>query len=832
MLCLSLSGDWVVREDGSGEAIPAVVPGCIHTDLLRQGKIPDPHLRDNEREEAQWISDCAWDYERTFDVDPQWLEMDNVLLRCEGLDTLATVFVNGAEVGRADNFHRTWEFDVKNVLKKCRNTIRIHFASIIPFITQMDEEERRMPVWKQPGGEHRYQWIRKPAAHFGWDWGPCLMTSGIFRDIKIIAFSTARIDEVIVNQTHAGGQVHIDTDVQFDGAAVADAVLSRNGETVGRGLSFDIEKPAFWWPSGMGGQPLYNLEVTLKDLGGKVLDIWTRRIGLRTMELVCEDDMHGQGMEFRVNGIPFFAKGACWIPADSFPDRVTPDIYRQRLGDAAAANMNMIRVWGGGYYEQDVFYDLCDELGLVVWQDFMFACAGYPAHSDAFLTNVKAEAVDNVRRLRHHPCLVLWCGNNELELGHDWGLNLVGDEDGKMPWQDYCRLFDELLKDAVIQYDPGRPYWPSSPHTPVGNRANACDPRSGNAHFWYVGHWEKRPIEYYRTSRHRFVSEFGLQSFPEPRTMNAVTLPEERDLTSSMMKYRQRSGAGNELIMHYLLDWFQRPKDTPTLFWVSQILQGIGVKCGVEHWRRNRPHCMGALYWQLNDIWAAPTWSSIDARGRWKALHHMARGFFAPVLASVVENPETLTYEVWITSDRLREEQGELEITLMTADGAQVQTRTHRVPIPAAESRMVVKGSVEDFLNQHGVRNTLLFVKFSENGEVLSENFAAFVKPKHLELLDPGLEATLHMLGPTTAELTLTARHPALWTWVECLDDDLEIRCSSNFFHTHGNAARQVIIEFSQALPAEELAGRLHVRSLHDTCHADSMGAPVSVIRE
>jgi beta-mannosidase len=506
---------------------------------------------------------------------------------------------------------------------------------------------------------------------------------------------------------------------------------------------------------------------------------------------------------------------------------VTPEIYRQRLTDAVAANMNMIRVWGGGYYEQDVFYDTCDELGLVVWQDFMFACAGYPAHKDDFLANVKAEAIDNVRRLRHHSCIALWCGNNELELGHEMGMNLVGDEPGKMPWEDYSRLFDNLLKDVVADYDPQRNYWPSSPHTPVGERTNACDPRSGNAHFWYVGHWAEKPFEFYRTSEHRFVSEFGMQAFPEPRTIHAVTLPEERELTSPMMEYRQRSGPGNRMILNYMAAQFQLSEDTEMLVWLSQIHQGICVKYGVEHWRRKMPHCMGTLYWQLNDIWAAPTWASIDCYGRWKALHYMAREFFAPVLVSIVEDPEAKTYEVWVTSDRLHEGQGELEITLMTADGAQVQTQTLDVSIPAAASRLVLQDSAEAFIAAHGVRNTLLFVKLMANGEMLSENFASFVKPKDLDLVEPELEASLRMMGPTTAELTLTAGHPALWAWVECVDDDLEVRCSANFFHVYGGNKRQVSIELDQPLSAEIIMGKLRVQSLHDTCHADSMGAPV-----
>lgn len=825
MFRLSLNGDWIVRENGAGAGIPAAVPGCIHTDLLRQGLIPDPHYRDNEKQAVSWVAERDWVYTRSFELDPGVLENESVRLRCEGLDTLATIFVNDTVVGRANNFHRVWEFDLKPALRAGTNHIRVHFASILPFIEKMDAEERPMPVWKQPGGDHRYQWIRKPAMHFGWDWGPCLMTAGIFRDLSIVAFSGARIEDVRVEQTHSDGQVELAIDLQFEGDALAEASLAFDGRVLASGTTMTIENPRLWWPSGMGAQPLYDLEVLLKDRDGQELDRRTMRIGLRTLELVCEDDAEGQGMAFQVNGVSFFAKGACWIPADSFLDRVTPDIYRQRLADAAAANMNMIRVWGGGYYEQDGFYDVCDELGLVVWQDFMFACAGYPAHDEAFLANVKAEAIDNIQRLRHHSCIALWCGNNELELGHQMGMNLVGDEPGKMPWKDYSRLFDDLLKNVVADHDPQRNYWPSSPHTPVGERTDACSPRSGNAHFWYVGHWEERPIEFYRTSAHRFVSEFGMQAFPEPRTIHAVTLPKERELTSPMMEYRQRSGPGNRMILDYMRAQFHLPEDTEMLIWLSQIHQGLCVKYGVEHWRRSMPRCMGTLFWQLNDIWAAPTWAAIDCRGRWKALHYMAREFFAPVLVSIVEDTDAHTYEVWVTSDHPHQNQGELEITLMTADGAEVQTQTRDVAIPAAGSRLVLQGSADAFITAHGVRNTLLFVKLMAKGEILSENFASFVKPKDLELVEPGLKASFRMVGPTTAELTVTARHPALWTWVECVDDELEIRCSANFFHILGDAASVVTLKLNRSMTGDALSQRLRVRCLQSTFRPDVMGA-------
>lgn len=832
----SLSGNWRLAEEGASSSIQATVPGCVHTDLLRAGEIPDPYDRDNEKE-VQWVSARGWEYSREFEVGDELLAEERVLLLCEGLDTFAEVLVNGQTVGSANNFHRTWEYDVKDVLKKGSNEILVKFKSIIPFITKMDEEERKMPVWKQLGAEHRYQWIRKPATHFGWDWGPCLMTMGIFREIKLVAYSEARLDDVLVTQEHQNGKVTLnvitnlerhtqneltlEVQVSFAGKAVGKEEATVAGD--GTVTSITIEDPQLWWPAGMGDQPLYDIQVVLKKESSEV-DAWRRKIGLRVIRLECEDEAGGQSMAFKANGVPFFAKGANWIPEDNFLDRVTDEIYRERLQDAIAANMNMIRIWGGGYFEQDVFYNLCDELGLVVWQDFMFACAGYPAHKQDFLDNVEKEAIDNVKRLRHHASLGLWCGNNELEMG------LVGDDEDMMPWKDYKALFDGVLQEVVSTYSPEHDYWPGSPHTPVGDRNNAHAENSGDVHFWNVWHWEKKPFEFYRTSEARFVSEFGFQSFPEPRTMYDCTRPDERNLTGYMMEFHQRSKGGNTTILQYMLDWFQLPKDTHSILWMTQLLQGIGVKYGVEHWRRSRPRCMGTIYWQLNDIWAGPTWSSIDTYGRWKALHYMARDFFAPVSVSLVEDAETLMYEVWAVNDTSKKVSGELEIALLTTSGEVIQTTSHSVEVAAASSVLLTEGSVEDVTNTYGVRDVLLKVKLRQDGEVISENMASFVKPKHLTLRDPELQANISQAGEGVYRLELQTDVPALWCWVESLDQKVEYKLSNNFFHLWPGESKVVGIQVERDVDIAEFAKSLRVQNLYNTYQIEKNGIQPQLI--
>ncbi len=523
MHTIDLCGDWQVVEIGSDEQIPARVPGCVHTDLLAAGKIDDPFYRDNE-DALHWIGEADWAYTRTFKVPEEILAHDRVMLRCHGLDTPATVVINGQTVGEADNMFRTWEFDVEDALVAGDNTIEVRFASTIPYI-QERQAQRALPGWGGPKEVAGRAWVRKEPCNFGWDWGPVVVTCGIWRDIEIVAFSDARLAEVSVRQEHEDGSAALTVGVGVE--AVADSALSvavsvsLDGEVVAEAQApvadgaaqaeLAVETPRLWWPSGMGDQPLYEVAVSLMHASGEVLDSAAKRVGLRTLRLDRHPDEWGESFQFVANGVPFFAKGANWIPADAFVTRMTVDDYRHLIQSAADANMNMLRVWGGGIYEQDMFYDLCDEMGICIWQDFMFACSTYPSFDDAFLANVQGEAEDNVRRLRHHPCIALWCGNNELEQG------LVGDEwsAGQMSWEDYGKLFDTLIPDVVSELDPDRDYWPCSPHTPSDDRRDFNNPSCGDAHLWDVWHGRK-PFEWYRTCTHRFNSEFGFQSFPEP----------------------------------------------------------------------------------------------------------------------------------------------------------------------------------------------------------------------------------------------------------------------------------------------------------------------------
>jgi len=819
---IDLCGTWKLNKVGDDETIAATVPGCVHTDLLAAKKIDDPYYRDNE-DRVQWVSEAAWVYSRTFDVAAGLLESDVVLLRCEGLDTLAKITINGRKVAKTDNMFRTWEFDVRKHLQAGANTITVRFGRALKY-AEAKNRKRTLPTWAMGKGKAR-SWIRKEQCNFGWDWGPTLITCGIWRDIAIVAYSPARLAEVQVGQTHRDKGVELAVTARADVAdkkakLTAAITVTHGGKTVAEeSVPFEggkarakltITDPKLWWPNGMGGQPLYEVTVDLIDADGEMLDARTKRVGLRTLNVVRKKDKWGESFAFAANGVTFFAKGANWIPGDTFQNAMTVGRYGDLLGSAVAANMNMLRVWGGGIYETDTFYDICDEMGLCVWQDFMFACGTYPTFDDDFMASVKAEAADNVKRLRHHPCIALWCGNNELEQG------LVGKKWNKhqMSWSDYGKLFDKMLPRLVKSLDPQRDYWPGSPHSPHGKRADHRNVACGDAHLWDVWHGRK-PFEWYRTTEHRFVSEFGFQSFPEPKTVRGYTAPEDRNVTSSVMEHHQRSGIGNTVIMQYMLEWFRMPKDFDASLWAGQILQGMGIKYAVEHWRRNMPRSMGALYWQLNDCWPVASWASIDYHGRWKALHYMAAKFYAPVMVSAVEDGKKGTVDVFVTSDEGEQSKGKLVWTLITPAGKTIVSDSEAVDIPVRKTTRVVRLDLADPLAEYGADELMLFLELSVGGRVVSTNFASFAKPKRMALQPPKLAADITPIGEEAFMVTLRSDVPALWAWLELTGTDA--RMSDNFVHVYPGAAEEIVVCPAKKLTEAQFLKKLKIRSLVDT---------------
>ncbi|MFW5802766.1 MAG: beta-mannosidase [Verrucomicrobiota bacterium] len=828
MTHLTLNGQWTLQKAGDGNDIPASVPGDVYRDLLEAGAIPDPFFRDNENE-LQWIGESDWVYSRTFNVQAELLEHDAVRLACEGLDTFATISINGRRLARTDNMFRAWEWDVKNILKPGENTIQVFFESTFPYIRKQDAEQ---PIFN--GGARNpklkaanHGWVRKEQCNYGWDWGIKAVTCGIWRSIGLAAFNTARITDLHIQQDHSEPEtvnlnITVDTEC-FTGQPLQASATVRKSEfdiatetaTVKDGggtITLRIENPELWWPNGLGEQPLYELNVELRN-GNTLLDSARRRIGLRTLRLDRHDDQWGESFQFVVNGVPFFAKGANWIPADGILSRMTPDRYRQLVADTAAANMNMLRVWGGGIYEDDSFYEACDEHGICIWQDFMFACSAYPTFDEDFLESVKHEARDNVRRLRHHCCLALWCGNNELEQ-----MNLPSDEGWgaeRMPWDEYIRLFDHLLGGIVAELNPEVDYWPSSPHSPRGDRTDHNNPKWGDAHLWDVWH-RKQPFEWYRSCTHRFNSEFGFQSFPEPKTAATYTIPADRNITTWVMEHHQRSGIGNTTIMQYMCDWFRLPVGFENTLWTSQILQGMAIKYACEHWRRSMPRGMGTLYWQLNDTWQVASWSSIDYFGRWKALHYMARHFFAPLLVSGLENPENGTVEIHVTNDCRNQTEGTVKWTVTDLKGNVILENSTGFNQPAGSSAAATTADLNELLNTHTPRGLLVWLDLEVGGQSVANNLVLFARPKHLELeRRPGISAEIRETENDTFSVSLNATSPALWTWLEV--EDADARFSDNFVHLRPGMPRTITVIPAEPLTKNQLEQRLKIRSLVDT---------------
>ncbi len=829
---IPLEGEWTL-ENRSGKSnfnVPATVPGCVHTDLLNGGLIPDPYYRDNEQH-LMWVGEDNWSYKRTFHLHPSEMDTKHLVLCCEGLDTFAEVIINGVSLAKTDNMFRSYEWEVKPHLKEGANEIEIFFTSPLPYGRQCQQEDFKLHTGI---GHHRLEggnWVRKEACNYGWDWGPMCVTAGIWKPIYIAAIETSRIEDMVLEPVimadnsavlklkisatpSAFEPLSLETKIKFEDEELVS--LSQKLDQTGlTEFEIPLDQVNRWWPAGMGDQPLYEVSFMLSGKNGKTIDSKSRTIGFRDLELVTEFDEWGQSFKFRANGIDFFAKGANWIPSDTFTSRIHTADVRDILESAVEANMNCIRVWGGGLYESDDFYQICDELGICVWQDFMFACSAYPLDRPEFMENVLIEAEQNVKRLHHHPSLFLWCGNNELE--HMDGY--IGDRPGAMRWDHYSKLFDVELKKVVEAHHRIASYWPASEHSPIGNRTpreHSSDPRWGDAHLWKVWHG-REPFEWYRGSFHRFCSEFGFQAFPHPATLDEVLEEEDRSITSYVMELHQRSPSGNQAIMAYMLDWFRLPVGFDNTVWLSQILQSLGIKYAVEHWRRNMPRCMGATYWQLNDCWPVASWSSIDSSRRWKALHYEAKRFFAPEMVSIIENEETQKLEIYITSDDATEVPGTVTVTSWHArTGEELDNKSFEITKPSRGSKLAATCDVCINKDIATSRDIIFQVEVEHSGAVVSENMATWVRPKHLNLSKPLYQTTVGCDDEERIYVDVSSDYPALWTWLDT-DGIPDLRWSDNFFHLYPNRKRRIYLHNPVIANLETLAAKLRVRSLWNT---------------
>jgi len=754
-----INSNWLFRQVGDSVWMNASVPGTVHTDLLDNGKIDDPFYRLNEHN-LQWIDKKDWEYKTTFTVDKKWLKRDKIELDFKGLDTYAEVTLNDEQVLSADNMFREWKADVKNVLKEGENELHILFRSPIKVgIEKYDANDYVIPVsdndlaeiGKVEGNKKVSVYTRKAGYHFGWDWGPRLVTSGVWRPLYLKSWDDAAIENLQIVQHEVSDEKATFTavfeirslenhsaklTVMNDDQQLASQKVHLKKGTGKYSVDFVIENPKLWWTNGLGEANLYNITGKLNIKDRSVAE--NTRIGIRTLDLVRNKDDDGTSFYFKLNGQPVFMKGANYIPNDVFLPRVTKEKYRNVIETAKKSNMNMLRVWGGGIYENDIFYDLCDENGILVWQDFMFACAMFPG-DQAFLDNVKQEAIDNVKRLRNHPSIGLWCGNNEiLSAWYGWGWKKTEEarskENADKIWQSYVNIFHKILPDVIKAYDPQRSYWGSSPSSGLGIPADMVN---GDEHYWGVW-WGKEPFETYATHLARFMSEYGFQSFPEMSTIKKYALPKDYDIFSDVMKSHQRSSIGNGTIEYYMLKEYNRPKDFESFLYVNQVLQAEGVKFGLEGHRRARPFCMGSLYWQLNDCWPVASWSSTDYYQNWKALQYYAKKGYAPVLVSPYH--DGLKFKVGIVNDRLEKVNAELNLRLMNFDGEVIWEENSLVEIPANSSDDYFNVNYWEFLYRKNLQNLVFKAVLKEKGEVISKNYYYFRPYKELKVPTPHLE--------------------------------------------------------------------------------------------
>lgn len=807
-----IEGQWKMRIVGEENWLAAFVPGSVYNDLIYHRRMEDPYYRDNELE-ALKIMEHDFEYYTCFEVAEAMLEEEEIILTFSGIDTVADIYLNGQYLAHVENMHRIWNFTVKKHLKRGINELKVILHSPTQFIRQAYEED---PLGGSEDAMRGFSKLRKAHCMFGWDWGPRLPDAGLWREVSLTGFSGARLDSVYVTQHHerqGGGCKLVTLKLQvkavksnekmiyslekfskkFRGYSFRAVLIHPDGKTIVYAEDenvIPVESPVLWWPNGYGGQALYVLRVELLQ-DGRIIDTWEKRIGLRTLTMHIQNDEYGKQFAHEVNGVKIFAMGADYIPEDNILSRVTKERTRQLLLDAKNVNFNCIRVWGGGYYPGDEFWDICDELGLIVWQDFMFACAVYHLDEE-FEENIIAEFIDNIKRIRHHASLGLWCGNNEMEMfmeNQNWPCH-------PQRISDYIKMYEYILPKILKEYDPNTFYWPASPSS-GGSFDAPNDEKRGDVHYWDVWHGNK-PITEYRKYYFRYVSEFGFQSFPALKTCETFTKPEDRNIFSYVMEKHQRNSTANGKIMNYMEQTFLYPSSFELVLYASQLLQAEAIRYGVEHFRRHRGRCMGTIIWQLNDCWPVASWSSIDYFGRWKALHYYAKRFFAPLMLSCEEegiltqdiNPNAEPYEVkksiklCVANETMKKQQVVVKWALRKNTAEILKEGSCELQ---AEELSSIWLQEEDMMEAEIYTDYVSYDMY-QNGECISAGTVIFCAPKHYQFADPSL--TVDSEGD---ELTIRAN--AYARSVEIINEADDMLLEDNYFDMNAGIRKIKILK-------------------------------------
>jgi len=830
----NLHEGWKFRQARLTNWYPATVPGVVHTDLLQNKIIEDPFFRLNERG-LQWIDKEDWVYETCFTLAADMMRKENMELVFEGLDTYADVYLNDECILKANNMFRRWSIPVRQYIREENNILKVYFHSPVKIdVPKWDALPYQYPAsndQSENGGLFNKKisiFARKAGYHYGWDWGLRLVTSGIWRPVYIRAWSDLRINDVFIEQKEVGagraviaGHVELDADKDMDGVLVTitdeatGRVLGEWQADLKRGtnrvtVDFVLHKPKLWWSNGLGEPFLYRFRTDI-IAGGELLDSKTERVGIRSLKVVHQPDKDGHTFYIELNGRPVFAKGANYIPLDNFLPRVTPENYKRTILDAAGVNMNMLRVWGGGIYENDVFYDLCDEHGIMIWQDFMFACSMYPAEG-ALLDNIHQEAVDNVKRLRNHACIALWCGNNECQdawLGWGWKREIErqNKEYADKIWAQYRQQYHVTLPGVVREYAPGTFYWPSSPFAFEGEMSGTTD---GDRHYWSVWHG-KAPISDYDSEKSRFFSEYGFQSFPEFESVKRYApYPEDWDIRSEVMMSHQRGGDhANGLIETYLLNEYKKPRDFRAFLYMNHVLQGDAIKTAIESHRRQMPYNMGTLFWQHNDCWPVASWASRDYYGRWKAQHYYVRKAYDDILISPVVEGDDL--KVYAVSDRLENTSGRLQLQVCQFDGTVVHHWGKSVGISGNDSRVCFSAPLAKLLE--GANRGTVYVRVDytdKSGRVYHNNYC-LGKQKDMDYPKVDLQTEVRSIEGGY-EVTVSADKFARAVCLSVADN--ESVYSDNYFDVQPKSSVQVQVR--TRLSAEAFNGSLRLTCLNN----------------
>ncbi|WP_037575725.1 beta-mannosidase [Sporocytophaga myxococcoides] len=831
---IQLDKNWEFRQVGKEKWSKASVPGCVHQDLIENGTIQDPFFRLNEFD-VQWIENEDWEYRTTFNASKEIINQEKKELYFKGLDTYADVYLNDSLILSADNMFRSWIVECKN-LKEGDNQLRIVFKSPVKIGQEkLNKLGFLIPVQNEqaPKGKQNSVMTRKAAYHYGWDWGPRIVTSGIWQPVYLHAWSKGKIKDVFLQQKSLSSNIAnytatIEVLSTLEGAGQMD--ISADGKRIGsmkvqlkKGinsvhLDLSIKNPELWWSAGLGKQKLYNVKTVL-NIQGAETDTKETKLGICTLKVIQKKDALGKSFYVELNGVPVFMKGADYIPGDNLITRVGQDKYNRVINEALDANMNVLRVWGGAVYETDKFYDLCAEKGLIIYQDFMFACSMYPG-DDAFADNIRQEAEEQVKRLRNYPNIMLWAGNNEILNGwHEWNYQErfgYNNQQKDTLWKYYTNIFYKVLPETVQKFDPDKLYWACSPQS---EQDKLQTPLSGDQHSWSVWFGEQ-PFSSYEEQPGRFISEYGFQSYPCMNTLKKIALTEDMQWDSDVLLKRQRSPMewigkgmnGNHMIDRYMKKEFKTPKDFESYVYISQLLHGQAIKTAGEAHRRNMPYTMGSMYWQINDCWPTVSWSSVDYFGNWKASHYRARNAYKDMIVSFTQRNDTL--KAYVVSDRLKNTSGELRISVYDFSGNLIISIPQKVTVLGNTSKVFFEHKLSELLKGKNKEDVYIKAELSENGKLITENNFFLVPYKSLSLPKPKV---LVKISQSAETYTMQVRSDKFAKDVYLYFEDLDCNLSDNFFDLDANQIKTLTFKIKGNPSIDELQKKLKVLTVADS---------------